>query len=147
MKVKITISLLGLLTAVNSFACEFHGGFGFPSFNPFHPLAQQHILSSQTTELKITHDDVLYVSSDAQETLTLRYVIPKRYANAEISLSSSENLTLTDSSLLNLTKTKGDLAIPFSVKHPGQHQIIVRIDATQNYRPFSKIQKISIISD
>jgi hypothetical protein len=146
MKIQFLISLLLLSTGVKSFACEYHGGFGFGSFGQLHPLAQQHILASERTKLEIIHNEVLHIT-DSQGTLTIKYVVPQRYANTELTLSSSESLFISNSSPLSLTKAEGELTIPFHVTHSGQHDILVRIDAKQNYRPFSKIQRIKIISD
>ena len=144
MKTKLITMLLLLPSAMNAFACQDHGGFGFGSFGNFHPLAQQHMNKVDTTELKITHANKLNVSTDTDTQLQLSYVVPNDYRNAEVTLTPSKNLTIDDSSPLSLSKAQGMIDVKFKATGPGEHFIMVRIDATQGYRPYSKIQRVSV---
>lgn len=146
MKLKLVTLLLLLPNTMNALACEFHGGggFGMGSFGQFHPLAQQHMNNSAPVELKVTHDNRVKVTAETDAKLQLRYVVPDDYTNAEVILTPSKNVILADSSPLALSKDKGLIDVTFKATGPGEHFIMVRIDATQSYRPYSKIQRVSV---
>ncbi|MFT2089690.1 hypothetical protein [Paraglaciecola sp. 2405UD69-4] len=144
MKRKLATLLLILPSTLSALACEFHGGFGMGSFGGFHPLAQQHMENSAPVELRVTHDNHLSVTAESDANLQLRYVIPDDYSNAEINLIPSDNLVIADSTPLNLSKDKGMIDVKFTATGPGEHFIMVRIDATQSYRPYSKIQRVNV---
>ena len=149
MKVQLAIALLVLSTATKVQACEYHNGFGFSfgAFDQLHPLAQQDNLSAAPSSLSVTHDRLMSIKTGKKAQLQLSYILPYGYADAEVTLIASDALIFDDALPLGLTESKGKLDVEFSTVQSGEHFILVRIDATQSGKPFSKIQRVSVISD
>ncbi|MBL4631611.1 MAG: hypothetical protein JKY14_10800 [Paraglaciecola sp.] len=146
MKLKLVTILLLLPSAMNTLACQNHGGFGFGAFGQFHSFAQQHVNITEPVELKVTHDSQLSVTTAKDALLQLRYIVPSEYTNAEVTLTPSKNIKIANSTSLHLSKAKGLIDVVFQATGSGEHFILVRIDATQSYRPYSKIQRVNITS-
>ena len=149
MKIQLAIALLLLNTTANVQACEYHNGvgFGFGAFNQLHPLAQQDNLSAEPLSLSVTHDRLMSIKTGKKVQLQLSYLLPYGYADAEVTLIASDALIFDDASPLGLTESRGKLDVQFSTVQSGEHFILVRIDATQSGKPYSKIQRVSVISD
>jgi len=149
MKVQLAIALLLLNTATNVQACENHNGFGFGfgAFDQLHPLAQQDNFAAEPSGLNVTHDRLMSIKTGKKAQLQLSYLLPYGYADAEVTLIASDALIFDDASPLGLTESRGKLDVQFSTVQSGEHYILVRIDATQSGKPYSKIQRVSVISD
>ena len=146
MKLQFSTILLLLPTAMNVLACQNHGSFGFGAFGQFHPIAKQHIYTPEPIKLEVTHDNQFNVSTAQDTQLQLRYAVPSEYTNAEITLIPSKNLKIVNPTPINLSKSKGLVDVEFQAIEPGEHFIMVRIDATQSYQPYSKIQRVNVIA-
>lgn len=144
MKLKLATIALLLPCSIHTLACQNHAGFGFGSFGQFHPLAQQKINNLQPLELKVTHDKQLSVATSKDIQLQFRYIVPTEYSDAEITLTPSDNLTISAPMPLVLSKEEGVIDVVFQATGTGEHFIQVRIDATQSYWPYSKIQRIDV---
>jgi hypothetical protein len=147
MKIQLALALLLLNTTTNMQACEYHNGFGFGAFDQLHPLAQQHNLMAEPSGLSVTHNRLMSVKTGKKALLQLKYRLPYGFADAEVTLIASDALIFDDASPLSLTESNGKLDVEFSTVQSGEHFILVRIDATQSGKPFSKIQRVSVISD
>lgn len=149
MKIQLAITLLHLNTATKVQACEYHNGFsfGFGAFDQLHPLAQQDNLAPEPSGLSVTHDRLMSIKTGKKAQLQLSYLLPYGYADAEVTLIASDALIFDDASPLGLTESNGKLDVEFSTVQSGEHFILVRIDATQGGKPYSKIQRVSVTSD
>lgn len=146
MKIR-TVLLIALVScATSSFACDYHGGMNFGAFGQFHPLAQRQALERELAEISIVNQDKDIVKSMSDEQIELNYFVPLDYTYAEVTLSASDDLVLSQTVPYTLMKTRGSLDVPFRTKQPGKHFIFVHVDAKRENKAYSRIHRIAITS-
>ena len=145
-KIQFLMVLLLLPNAMNSDACAYHNGPNFGAFGQFHPLAQRHVQIPQRSEIRLDHNKQVAVKTGIESQLPLRYFVPLEYVNAVVTDTASKDLVIANKLPLALTKTQGNTKVTFRATLPGEHYLLIVIDATLSNTPYSKIQKITAIS-
>ncbi|XOV78099.1 MAG: hypothetical protein ACFHVJ_14270 [Aestuariibacter sp.] len=132
--------------ATNAIACERHDGAEFGRFGSFNPLAFQHFNPATNQPLSIMHPNTAYVESGGQSYINISYRIPKNYRNVKVSFSGSEGIEFVDSSTLSLNNKFGVYKLKYKANKSGTLQIDIQIDAISNDKPYTKEQRISVVS-
>lgn len=146
MRIQTIAGLIVLATSAASVACDYHGGMNFGVYGQFHPLAQRQALGPELAEISIVSQNVELVETNTEELIQLSYFVPLDYTYAEITLSGSEDLVVSNTVPYTLMKTRGNLDVSFRTKQAGEHFIVVRIDAKRENKPYSRVQRISVTS-
>ena len=119
------ILLLGLFS-LPGYACEYHqgtfgggfGGFGGGNFNA-QAAMQTHHLSRQPAKIKITHPATITAKLGETAKIDISYSLPFSVANAKMTISSTEQLTLIKNEVKSLRKRKGKQEVAFVINQAG----------------------------
>lgn len=146
MKFIYSLATLLLACTTNSLACDNHYGPNFGAFGQFHPMSQRQTPLPDLADLKVFHSSEAKVKTNKEEKLELSYFVPLHYTGAEVTLSASDDIIISEQSPLALSETRGQFNLSFRAKASGKHYILVKIRANKSNSTLAKVQRISIVA-
>jgi hypothetical protein len=147
MQIKFIMFILLQSFAMTSFACALHDDPSFGRFGQFHPLAKQHRLLSELSELNLSHANEVSIKSNSDTQLRMNYYIPSHYSDAQVTLQPSEHIIILNELSRKLSLTGGSFNVLYRATEPGEHFILVKLNAMQSTMPDAKMQRINIVSE
>lgn len=134
-------------------ACDYHGDMSFGGMGPMrgfgqgHPLMQRHMLEARPAQLKLNHESLVVAPINEKQSIDINYFLPPEFKDATLRFTHSDGIALDVDDKIAISELNGVYTLDYSVTEGAKQHILVWVDAVKATLPYSRVQRIVVLTD
>lgn len=143
-------SLVLMLSAPSVFGCDMHGNLGFGIYGKQGQsnTSFSKAMKYDVAKVQLRHPYFTKSKLGESKTIEIKYTVPSQVTDAQISISSSDDIKVESGNVLALNEPTGTYPVTFKANATGRHNLVLKVEGSAGEKPISMVRHIGLmISD